>query len=181
MNEHQKLTPSGASLVKHFESCSKPDGDKFKPYRCPANVLTIGWGHTNDHGRKFDEKSRWSQTECDNEFLSDMAGFENSVRRLAKVDLEPYQFDALVSFAYNCGSGALEKSTLLKKVNAKDFEAAALEFHKWNKATVNGKKQVVPGLVRRRACESLMFQNIQDFNFDGKPDPMPQEVASPEG
>ena len=176
MNEHLYLTKAGANLVKHFESCKHPHEGKFKAYHCPAGVLTIGWGHTNHHGRKFDDKARWSQTECDAEFLSDMAGFENSVRRLATVHLEPYQFDALVSFTYNCGEGALAKSTLLKKVNKGDFEGAALEFHKWNKS----KGKVLNGLIRRRASESLMFQNIQDLNFDGVPDPMPQAVDSPE-
>jgi GH24 family phage-related lysozyme (muramidase) len=101
------------------------------------------------------------------------------------VPLKPWQFDALVSFCYNCGEGNLAKSTLLKKVNAGDFEGAALEFHKWNK----GGGKVLPGLVRRRASESLLFQNITDADYDGKPDkvihpipePMPQAVDAPEG
>ena len=109
--------------------------------------------------------------------------FEADVRRLVKVRLAPWQFDALVSFTYNCGAGALSSSTLLKKVNAGDFEGAALEFHKWNKA--GGK--VMNGLVRRRASESLLFQNIPDNDYDGKPDkkieplpdPMPQSVDVP--
>jgi lysozyme len=95
------------------------------------------------------------------------------------VDLQPYQFDALVSFTYNVGSGNLNKSTLLKKVNARDFEGAANEFHKWNKA--NG--QVMNGLTRRRNSEALMFENIPDMDYDGKADkplPMPQAVDSPD-
>ena len=157
--------------------------DRYAAYKCPANVLTIGWGHTGHHGRKFAGDDVWSAAECDAEFLSDMRIFEADVKRLVKVRLAPWQFDALVSFTYNCGAGALSSSTLLKKVNAGDFEGAALEFHKWNKA--GGK--VMNGLVRRRASELLLFQNIADDDYDGKPDkkieplpdPMPQSVDVP--
>ena len=90
----------------------------------------------------------------------------------------------MVSFTYNVGAGNLNKSTLLKKVNAGDFghwrkdkggTGAAAEFPKWNKA--NGK--VLNGLTRRRASESLMFQNVLDLDYDGAPDTMPQELDVP--
>jgi lysozyme len=185
MNENLMLTEAGANLIKHFESCMKKDGDHFRAYRCPANVLTIGWGSTHHGGHKFDENSRWTQDECDDAFEADMQAFEKAVRRLVKVELEPWQFDALVSFTYNCGEGNLQKSTLLKKVNAGDFEGAALEFHKWNK----GGGKVLAGLTRRRASEALLFQDITDDDYDGKPDkvivpipePMPRAVDDPEG
>ena len=77
------------------------------------------------------------------------------------------QYDALVSFTYNVGASALERSTLLKRVNAGDHKGAADEFLKWNKA--NGK--VLAGLTRRRASESLLYQGIPDLNYDGKADP----------
>jgi lysozyme len=183
MNEDRILTSAGANLIKHFESCLQKRGEHFHAYKCPAGVLTIGWGHTNHHGRQFDSAARWNQAECDMEFEHDMEGFEAAVQRLVTVELEPWQFDALVSFTYNCGEGNLRKSTLLKKVNAGDFEGAALEFHKWNK----GGGKVLAGLVRRRASEALLFQNIKDENYDGKPDklitpipePMPQEIDDP--
>jgi lysozyme len=182
MNEDRKLTAAGANLIKHFEGCLQPHEGKYKPYHCPADVLTIGWGHTNHHGRKFDAASRWTAEECHAAFLEDMGGFEQAVRRLVTVPLMPWQFDALVSFTYNCGEGNLAKSTLLKKVNAGDFAGAAQEFKKWNK----GGGKVLPGLTRRRASESLLFQNIPDENYDGKADPkppvepMPQAVDQPE-
>ena len=182
MNEDRKLTPAGANLIKHFEGCLEPHQGKYKAYKCPANVLTIGWGHTNHHGRKFDAASRWDDSECHEAFLEDMAGFERDVRRLVTVPLTDYQFDALVSFTYNCGAGNLGKSTLLKCVNRGDHKQAAAEFHKWNKA--NGK--VLAGLTRRRASESLLYQGIPDLDYDGKADPkppkepMPQAVDNPE-
>jgi len=177
MNEHLRLSREGAGLVKVFENCLKrmPDG-RFKPYLCPAGVLTIGWGHTNHHGRTFDANSRWTQAECDAAFEEDMVGFEAAVHRLVKVALNQQQFDALVSFAYNCGEGNLGSSTLLKKVNRRDFEGAAREFARWNK----GGGKVLAGLVRRRASEALLFQGIADRNYDGRADAVqPARVAEP--
>jgi lysozyme len=182
MNSHLKLTQAGANLIQHFEGCLKKSGSHYVPYKCPANVLTIGFGHTNHHGRKFDAASRWTSEECHAAFLEDMQGFEAAVRRLVHVPLTDYQFDALVSFTYNCGEGNLAKSTLLKRVNAGDHAGAAKEFHKWNK----GGGKVLPGLTRRRASESLLYQGIPDVDYDGKADPkppkepMPQAVDSPE-
>jgi len=111
-----------------------------------------------------------------------MEVFERAVRKLVTVPLNSHQFDALVSFCYNCGEGNLSRSTLLKKVNAGDHVGAAKEFHKWNK----GGGKVLPGLTRRRASESLLYQGIPDLDYDGKADPqppkepMPQAVDNPE-
>lgn len=184
MNESLSLSQAGANLVKAFEGCLQPiGGGIYRAYVCPAGVLTIGWGHTNHHGRKFDSASRWTKAECDAEFLSDMKRFEAAVRRLVKVPLKQHQFDALVSFAYNCGEGNLQRSTLLRKVNAGDFNGAIGEFEKWNK----GGGRVLAGLVRRRRSEALLFCNVPDLNYDGRPDtkisppkhPMPQSVDKP--
>jgi len=169
VNEHLSLSQEGANLVKAFESCLKRDPARpgyFMPYYCPAGVLTIGWGHTNHHGRTFDTSTRWTQAECDAEFVSDMRGFERAVKKRVKVPLTQYQFDALVSFAYNCGEGNLAKSTLLRKVNAGDHAGAARQFAAWNK----GGGRVLSGLVRRRASEALLYQGIPDRNYDGRPD-----------
>jgi lysozyme len=184
MNAHLKLSPAGANLIKHFEGCLQPHEGKYKSYVCPAGVTTIGWGSTGaPHGRhKIDKHTVWSQAQCDTAFLTDMEEFEKSVRSLVKVPLEPWQFDSLVSFTYNCGAGNLAKSTLLKRVNAKDPKAYE-EFIKWNKA--GGK--VLPGLTRRRKSEALLYQHITDENYDGIADkphmedhPMPQAVDVPE-
>ena len=184
MNEDRKLTDAGANLIQHFEGCLQPHNGKFKSYVCPAGVRTIGWGSTgHPHGKHhIDSTTQWTREECHQAFLADMGAFERDVRKLVTVPLSANQFDALVSFAYNCGSGALKGSTLLKCVNRGDHAAAAKEFHKWNKA--NGK--VLAGLTRRRASESLLYQNIPDLNYDGKADPkppvepMPQAVDPPE-
>jgi lysozyme len=184
MNEDRVLSLAGANLIKHFENCLRHIGSgRYQAYRCPAGVLSIGFGHTNHHGRKFHPQAIWSAAECDAAFREDMIGFEAAVRRLVKVELEQHQFDALVSFAYNCGEGALAGSTLLKKLNAGDFTGATAEFHRWNK----GGGKVLAGLTRRRASEALLFQNLPDNNYDGKVDKtirfideeMPQGVDEP--
>jgi lysozyme len=161
-----KLSKAGADLIKSFEGCHKKNGDRFEAYLCPAKVPTIGWGHTNDHGRQFAMNAGWTQQECDDEFAKDMVGFENAVTKMVKVPLKQHQYDALVSFAFNAGAGNLRGSTLLRKLNAGDYDGAAAQFLKW----VYGGGKVLPGLVRRRAAESLMFQGVPDRNYDGKPD-----------
>ena len=82
-----------------------------------------------------------------------VTNFSSGVSKLLKIQVTQNQFDALVDFAYNVGIGNLKSSTLLKKVNAKNFSGAALEFIKWNKA--DGK--VLPGLTKRRTAEKDLF------------------------
>ena len=165
-SKEKQLGEKGAALVKAFESCMRAVPGGFQAYFDPVQVLTIGWGHTNDNGRQFNTSSIWTQQECDDEFLKDMAIFVKAVNDLVEVPINQDQFDALVSFAFNVGADSLKNSTLLKKLNAKDYAGAAQEFKRWNKA----KGRVLPGLTRRRACEALLFQSIPDKNYDGIPD-----------
>lgn len=177
-----RTSSAGLELIKEFEGCLKPVGDgTYKPYVCPAGVLTIGWGHTNHHGRKFNEATRWTRAQCDAALAEDLRGFEQAVERLVKVQLNQNQFDALVSFAYNCGEGNLGKSTLLRKLNRGDYEGAAEQFAVWNK----GAGQVLRGLVRRRAAEAKLFRTKAGFVPPAPPppdvprEPMPQQVDLP--
>lgn len=176
MNEDNHLTTAGGRLIQHFEGCLKPHEGKYRSYECPAGVWTIGWGTTSEHNHPVKQGMVWTRAQCDEAFMRDMEVFEQAVRRNVKVHLMPWQFDALVSLVYNIGEGNLKKSTLLKKVNALDFTGAAQEFHKWNKA--DGK--VLPGLTRRRASESLLFQNTPDEDYDGVADPEPPEHPMPQ-
>jgi|SRR5215510_5091410 len=170
------LSPEGVALIQAFEGCHQRDGEVFIPYVCPGGVLTIGWGHTNAHGRSVDPSARWTQTDCDAALVEDLAHVGDQVVRLVRVPLTGGQYEALVSFAFNCGVGSLSQSTLLKKLNAGDYAGAALEFHRWTRA----RGTIMPGLVRRRAAEALRFQEIPDLDYDGRPDPpmsMPQAVS----
>ena len=130
-----QISSQGLNVIKKYE------GLKLEAYLCPAKVLTIGYGSTGSHvkrGMKITEK------EAEELLKKDLERFEKGVLKLVKVPLSQGQFDSLVSFSFNCGLGALEKSTLLKKINSND-STAKNEFIKWIK--VNG--QVYEGLLRR--------------------------------
>ena len=131
------------TIIKEFEGC------KLKAYKCPADVWTIGYGHT-DGVKEGDEIT---QQEADRLLAADVDLFTSGVQRLVTSDINRNQLGALVSFAFNLGLGNLRHSTLLKLVNAGDFVGAANQFPRWNKA--GGK--VLPGLVRRREAEKKLF------------------------
>jgi lysozyme len=138
-----KLSKRGLNLIKEFEDC------KLRAYLDAVQVLTIGYGHTK--GVKRGQVI--TQAEADRLLAEDVAEFENGVNEAVKVPLTQNQFDALVSFSFNVGLGNLKRSTLLRRVNAKQFISAANEFAKWNRA---GNK-VLRGLTRRRAAEARLF------------------------
>lgn len=187
MNEGLTTSGRGLSLIREFESCLKAVPGRrgyFTTYICPAGVLTIGWGHTNANGRQFKAGDVWTQGECDNALREDVRVAERAVRRRVKVAMTQSQFDALVSFIMNCGEGNFAKSSLLRKVNAKDFDGAVEEFGKW----VRGGGKVLNGLVRRRKAEAALFADGQhetvrvSYRVERQdPEPMPQGVDAPAG
>lgn len=141
------MTPSVkcVELVKRFE------GFRAKPYRCPAGVPTIGYGHTEGVSLADPPISREAAVAM---LEKDLAVFAEGVLRQLTRPVSQGQFDALVSFAYNVGLGNLQRSTLLRKLNAGDDAGAGKEFAKWTKA----KGVELPGLVRRRAAERALFE-----------------------
>lgn len=143
-----KTGKEGIELIKAFE------GFRGKKYNCPAGLPTIGYGHVILKGEERLNSAVISEQEGEQILKKDLAKFESHVKRLVKVGLTQCQFDALVSFAYNCGPANLERSTLLKKVNANpNDKSIAYEFSRWNRAT--GK--VLAGLTRRREAESALY------------------------
>lgn len=164
-----RISQAGLDLITSFEGYHRklPNGD-CTTYRCPANVLTIGFGCTEG----VEEGMVWTRKQAEEAFRNELVKHEKAVDRLATVELNQNQRDALISFSYNCGTGALSKSTLLKKLNAGDFEGAARQFASWNK----GGGRVLPGLVRRRAAEAALFRKP----VEASPEPdMPQAVDVP--
>ena len=133
----------GLDLIKSFE------GLRLSAYKCPAEVWTIGYGTTA--GVKMGDMITKERAE---ELLrEDVKRFEGYVDRLVKVPLTQGQFDALVSFTYNLGPGALEKSTLLDQLNRGDYDSAAEQFGRW--VFAGGRK--LEGLAKRRAAEKALF------------------------
>lgn len=138
-----KTSDVGIELIKKYEGCV------LKAYKCPSGVWTIGYGHTN--GVK--SGMQITKAQALDYLKQDLNVFEKAVTDYVKVPLNQNQFDALVSFSFNCGTGALKTSTLLKKLNSCDYSGAANELLKWNKS--NGK--VLNGLVKRRQEEKKLF------------------------
>ena len=148
------VSERGRALIQSFESC------RLKAYKDGGGVTTIGWGATGpDIHMGMTVTQEWANARFD----SDLGQFERDVESLVAVPVTQGQFDALVSFAYNCGSDidedkraeGLGDSTLLRLLNEGDYEGAANEFPKWNKD--NGK--VAPGLTRRRLAEAALFKS----------------------
>ncbi|MBI4939458.1 MAG: glycoside hydrolase family protein [Actinobacteria bacterium] len=147
-----------ASVVA-VDMIMKFEGRRLAAYKDPAGVPTIGYGTTvYPTGGRVRLGDTISAGEAREFIAFDVARFADAVSKAVKgVPLNQNQFDALVSFTYNIGLGAFQDSTMLKKLVAKDATGAAKEFPRWNKATVKGVKQVLPGLVKRRAAERALF------------------------
>lgn len=144
-NRRLDISPAGLDLIKSFE------GFSATWYTCPAGKLTIGYGHVR---RRTDHFAAPISADFALALLrQDVAVACNDVRIYAAVPLEQHQFDALVSFVFNLGVVNLRKSTLLSRLNDGDFDEAAHQFDRW----VHVGRQVLPGLVRRRAAERAVF------------------------
>ena len=139
-------SPKGIALIKEFE------GLRLKAYKCPGGIWTIGYGHTA--GVKPGMVITEAQAE---EYLkADLIAFERYLNGLG-LALNQNQFDALISFIYNVGTGNFSSSTLLRKVRANPQDNSIMdEFLRW----VYSKGRVLPGLQRRRLAEmKLYFSN----------------------
>lgn len=143
-----RVSKRGVAFVADFE------GYRKYVYRDAVGVETIGYGETS---RPVIERYRASGLPHDRALalLADRLNYVygKQVQRLVRVPLSQRQSDALVSFTYNLGVGALAYSTLLRELNAKHYAKAANEFLKWDKA---GGRQL-PGLTRRRRAERRLF------------------------
>jgi len=142
-----EINQEGLNLIKTFEGLS------LTAYQDVAGVWTIGYGHIKD------VKPGTTITEAEAEALlrDDVKESERAVSRLVKVPINENEFSALVSLVFNIGEGAFARSTALKRLNRDNREEAAAAIELWNKATISGKKETVPGLVRRRAAEKALF------------------------
>jgi lysozyme len=127
-------------LVTHFE------GREYKPYRDATGIWTVCEGHT---GPDVIPGKTYTDAQCDAFRDKDLAVAQAAVDRQVKVPLSSTQKAALIDFTYNVGAGNLARSTLLKKLNAGDYEGACAEYRQWRLA--GGK--VLPGLVLRREAE----------------------------
>ncbi len=147
-----KTSAAGRKLIEQRE------GVGLTAYKDSAGIWTIGVGHTSAAGTpKVAAGMKITAAQASEILSRDLATFEAAVSSAVKVPLNQNEFDALVSFAFNVGAGAFKGSTLLKRLNAGDRRAAADQFLVWNKITINGRKQTLPGLTTRREAERKQF------------------------
>lgn len=141
------ITRHGLDLICRYEG--------FSPviYLCPAGYPTIGYGHLITEANKEQFLDGINEDEALELLRQDVGVAERAVLRLINVPLTDGQYDALVSFTFNLGSGALQRSTLRRKVNRQEYEDAALEFGKW--VWAGGRR--MKGLINRRKAEAELF------------------------
>ena len=134
-------------LIRTFE------GLYLMPYRCPAGVLTVGYGTT---GAGVIEGMPWTKEECEERMRVDVGRFVNGTLELCPILGEPgndNKLCAISDFSYNLGLGRLQESTLRDRINSQNWEGAKSELMKWTR----GGGKVLPGLVRRRIAECLLL------------------------
>ena len=163
-----RMTEEGLALIKRFE------GYRGKAYRDATGIWTIGYGHTSMAGAPAVAGGLEITREQASEILArDVATFTRDVKASLRVELSDRQFSALVSFAYNVGTGNFRGSSVLKAVNAGDLDAVPRRLQLWTKAG----GRVLPGLVKRRAAEAQMF--LDASSIDGPPPPVEKLDGKP--
>jgi len=144
-----KVNAEGYALIKRFEGC------RLKAYRCPANVLTIGYGNTfYEDGTKVKDGDVITQQRAEElaKFIIDQ--FAVSIAPFIQKTLTENQFSACVSLAYNIGTGNFKKSSVFKKLNINPNDSTIADsFRLWNK----GGGKVLKGLVNRREAEIQLY------------------------
>jgi len=139
------ITQDGIDLIKRFEGFSST------VYICPAGYPTIGYGHLVRSGESYTEIS---ETEAEELLRKDVESAERAVLRLVNVPLTDGQFDALVSFTFNLGSGAFQRSTLRRKVNRQAHAEVPDQLMRW----VWARGRMLRGLVIRRTSEASAYK-----------------------
>lgn len=140
-----KTGTKGIELIKKFEGC------KLTAYKCPAGLMTIGWGNTYySNGAKVKVGDKITQAQADELLLTLLPKYEKTVNNNIKVALTQNQFDALVSFCWNCGSS----NTLFSKVNSNASDLISW----WCSHYITGGGKTLSGLVKRRKAESELYQ-----------------------
>ena len=158
-----QINDIGLKLIKHYEGC------KLRPYLCPANLWTIGYGSVlypdqiklkladrRNYPLQTKDNRQWSKEEVDKLLKHDLTRFERGVALYVTVPLRPNEFSALVSFAFNLGNGVLQRSTVRSALLRGDKEAAMESLVKYCRA--GGK--ILKGLQNRRLDERKLFLGL---------------------
>lgn len=146
-----RTSDEGLALIRHFEGC------RLEAYLCPAGVWTIGYGHT--HGVQSGDVI--DQEAAEAFLIEDLEEFEGHVKSLVETKLKQHQFDAIVSWTFNLGPGNLKSSTLLNRINYGPLSDVPFQIQRWTRAGGT----VLEGLVKRRAAEAALWQNLNWREF----------------
>ena len=149
--EPKPVSDIALNLIKEFE------GFKDYAYIDTDGTPVIGYGLSRINGEPVQIGDRISPTEADAALNAHVQEINQELDKVVKVELSDRQLSALASLSYNVGVGAIKSSTLLRKINAKDYAGAADEFLRWDKANLQGRLVQMPGLTRRRAAERQLF------------------------
>jgi len=142
------INDAGFALIQHFEGC------RLQAYQDVAGIWTIGYGHTGG----VTQGMTITQDQANRYLQSDLQSAENAVdAATSQASTTDNQFAAMVSLCYNIGAGAFKSSTVLRQHLAGNTAAAAQAFLLWDKATIDGKLEVVEGLLNRRQAESQLY------------------------
>ena len=143
-----KTSPHGLEFLSDLE------GNKLRSYLDGGGVWTIGVGHTSDEVFKVEPDQQITYEKSMELLAYDVEEAEDIINELVKVPLTQNQYDALVSFVFNIGATQFSDSTLLRKLNAKDYFGASAQLTRWNRD--NGK--TIAGLTKRRLLEQSLFR-----------------------
>lgn len=140
-----KASKNAVNLIKRFEGC------RLNAYKCPAGVWTIGYGHTSN----VKKGDTITELQAETFLAIDLQRYECAinVNVLPKCSLTQNEFDALVSFVFNIGTGNFDRSTMLKLLQQGKKNEAAQQFDKW----IYSGKKILPGLIKRRQAEKELF------------------------
>ena len=154
------VSPKACEIIRHHE------GVRYRPYRCPAKLWTIGVGHVMypeqakipmaermNFPLRPEDNRQFTKEEVDGILRADLQRFERGVHSFCPVPLTQGMYDSLVSFSFNVGLGTLQRSTLRQKLLRGDKAGAAEELLKYCMA--GGK--ILKGLQNRRIDERAMF------------------------
>ena len=146
-----KISAEGLALIKKFEGC------ELEAYQDAVGVWTIGYGHI----KGVEEGMTITKDQAEEMLLEELVEYETHVLNAVKNQLDQCMFDALVSWTYNLGPTNLNNSTMLKVVNAGQYDDVPAQIKRWNKA--GGK--VLEGLIRRREAEACLFKGTEWFEI----------------
>ena len=145
------VSPAAVNLIKEFE------GFKERAYLDTDGTPVIGYGLSRINGERVQLGDRISVEEANSALKSQLQVIQQELEEAIAVELSDRQLGAIASLSFNAGVNQIENSTLVKKINAKDYYGAANEFLRWNKANVGGRLEQLPGLTRRRQAEKQLF------------------------